>query len=426
MNSFLSEFEFFANHRENETAESKALRQKGLDQFNELGLPKRSWEAWQYSDFSKLESAHFRLPKENAFPSTIPESIPITSDFNKIVFVNDFFQKQMSSFPDSIIVRTIMDISAEESSEILSKLNTNENPFHALNTALMSSKILIEIPKGIILEKPIHILFQTTDISDLQMTHPRVRVKTGSNSEATIIEHYIGKCKTEYFQNIVTEFSLANNARLNHIRIQEDGINATHVSSTHYQLESDASLHGMHFASGSKLYRQDISVSLNGEGSEANLNGLCLSNEMQHLDHFVTMDHDQPQCVSRQLFKYILSDSSSGAFNGRIVVSPDSQKTDAIQTNKNLLLSESALMNSNPQLEIYANDVKCAHGSTSGQMDPEAIFYLQSRGLNKNEARLLLINGFAREVIQNIQDKATQEYLDNLLNDWLDKQKNKM
>jgi Fe-S cluster assembly protein SufD len=182
----------------------------------------------------------------------------------------------------------------------------------------------------------------------------------------------------------------------------------------------------MHFASGSKLYRQDISVSLNGEGSEANLNGLCLSNEMQHLDHFVTMDHDQPQCVSRQLFKYILSDSSSGAFNGRIVVSPDSQKTDAIQTNKNLLLSESALMNSNPQLEIYANDVKCAHGSTSGQMDPEAIFYLQSRGLNKNEARLLLINGFAREVIQNIQDKATQEYLDNLLNDWLDKQKNKM
>jgi Fe-S cluster assembly protein SufD len=178
----------------------------------------------------------------------------------------------------------------------------------------------------------------------------------------------------------------------------------------------------MHFVSGSKLYRQNISVILNGEGSEVILNGLCLSNETQHLDHFITIDHDRPQCVSRQLFKYILSDASSGAFNGRIVVKPDSQKTDAIQTNKNLLLSDASLMNSNPQLEIYADDVKCAHGSTSGQMDSEAIFYLQSRGLKKDKARLLLINGFAGEVLQKIRNQSARDYLESHISEWLEDQ----
>jgi Fe-S cluster assembly protein SufD len=362
------------------------------------------------------------LPTENDLPSTHTETFPLIGDSHKIVVLNGFYQKQMSSLPDTVKIRTILETFEGESSPILSNLNSEVNPFRALNTAFISSGLVVDIPDGTVLEKPIHLLFQTTEISDLLMTHPRFVVKVGVNAEGTLIEHYVGKSHTEYFHNIVTDFSLAENAHLNHIRIQEDGSNATHVASTSYTLESHSSLHGMHFASGSKLYRQNISVILNGEGSEVILNGLCLSNETQHLDHFITIDHDQPQCVSRQLFKYILSDASSGAFNGRIVVKPDSQKTDAIQTNKNLLLSDASLMNSNPQLEIYADDVKCAHGSTSGQMDSEAIFYLQSRGLKKDKARLLLINGFAGEVLQKIRNQSARDYLESHISEWLEDQ----
>ncbi len=422
MNPFQSQFESLIDRRKNEPAELKALRLQGLERFNELGLPKPSWESWQYSDFSKIDSAHFRLPTEDDMPSTKEERFPIIGDSYNIVILNGFYQKQLSSLPDTIKVRTILEMFGKEPSPILRNLISEVNPFRALNAGLMNCGLVMDIPDGTVINKPIHILYQTTHISDSVMTNPRFLVQIGANAEATLIEHYAGKSNNEYFHNIVTEISLAENANLNHIRIQEDGFNATHVASTRYLLDSNARLNGMHFALGSKLYRQDISVTLNGEGAEGILNGLCLSNENQHLDHFVTIDHDQARCVSRQLFKYILSDASSGAFNGRIVVKPDSQKTDAIQTNKNLLLSDASLMNSNPQLEIYADDVKCAHGSTSGQMDSEAIFYLQSRGLNQDKARLLLINGFAGEVLQKIRNQSARDYLESCLYEWLDNQ----
>lgn len=422
MTEFKSEFKALTNRWTDEPADLQFLRNQAFGRFNELGVPTRAWEEWQYSDFSKIESSGFRLTTADDLPSVSENSLAQISDTYKIVILNGHYQEPLSDLPQEITVQSLLNVFQSEPTAIQNGTASESNPFLVLNTAFMNSGLAIGIPDETVIDRPIHLLYFTTDIAEPIMNHPRFLIRLGNQAEVTIIEHYLGKTEIRYFQNVVTKISVGENSHLNHIRIQEEGPAASHISATHYTLEASAQVRGMHFASGSKLYRQNISVGLNGEGAEANLNGLCLSDETQHLDHYVLVDHNQPHCGSRQLFKYILADKSSGAFNGRIIVRPDSQKTDANQTNKNLLLSKSALMNSNPQLEIYADDVKCAHGSTSGQVDSEAIFYMQSRGIKKDKARLLLINGFATEVIQKVRDDATQDYLDNRLHEWLDKQ----
>lgn len=420
MTGFQSEFNTMMKRWDHEPEALTSLRSSSMERFNELGLPTKSWEEWQYADFSKIEPAGYRMTTAKDLPSIPEGTLEKIGDAHRIVILNGHYQATMTDLPKEIKIQTLMDVFQSEPSALQNGSVSEANPFRALNTAFMNSGLSVEIPEGIILTKPIHLLFHTADIDEAVMNHPRLLIQLGANAEAVFIEHYTGGTSTPYFQNCVTDVSLSDNSKMDHIRIQEEGVSASHIASTHYSIGANGSATGTHFVSGSALYRQNISVSLNGQGAEANVNGLCLSDQNQHLDHFVTIDHKKPHCKSGQLFKNILSDTSSGAFNGRIMVRPDSQKTDAQQTNKNLLLSDSALMNSNPQLEIYADDVKCAHGSTSGQLDQEAVFYLQSRGIKEEKAKLILINGFAGEAIQNVKNEATHTYLDNRLNEWLE------
>ena len=298
--------------------------------------------------------------------------------------------------------------------------HNNSNPFSALNTSMMNSGICITLDSDVILDQPIQVIYATQDILDPLMNHPRFIFQLGDNSEATIVEHYMGSTDLDYFINPVSNIFIKNNAKLNHFRIEAEDILANHIASTNYTLGADSQLNAVSISSGSKLFRHNINLSFKDKGGYASLNGLSTIKNDQHHDQHIIVDHLKNTCQSKQLFKYILSDRSSGVFNGKVVVKEDTKHTDADQANKNLLLSPEAIMNTNPQLEIYSEDVKCSHGSTTGQIDPEALFYLQSRGISKPKAIELIINGFAKDIIDQINNKDVKDYIDNKVTNWLE------
>ena len=219
--------------------------------------------------------------------------------------------------------------------------------------------------------------------------------------------------------NALTIFCCGQNSSLEHVRIQNEGMSAYHLSSTYYNAPQDCSIKANYLSKGSLLHRHDVKATLSNRGADITVNGLCLEKNRQHMDHNIIMDHASQHVTSRMLFKYILTDKSSGVFNGRAVVREDAQKIDANQTNNNLILSNEALMNSNPQLEIYADDVRCTHGSTTGQLNEEALFYIKSRGLDTIAAKALLINGFGGEALNEIKNDQLRQYSRELLEIWL-------
>ena len=235
-----------------------------------------------------------------------------------------------------------------------------------------------------------------------------------------IRDSYMGSTDLAYFINPVSNVIINNNAKLNHFRIEADDALANHIASTNYTLGADSQLNSVSISSGSKLFRHNIDLTFNDKGGYANLNGLSTIKDDQHHDQHIIIDHFKNTCQSKQLFKYILSDRSSGVFNGKVVVKEDTKQTNADQANKNLLLSPEAIMNTNPQLEIYSEDVKCSHGSTTGQIDKEALFYLQSRGISKSKAIELIINGFAKDIIEQINNEDVKNYIDNKVTNWLE------
>ncbi|MBC8346083.1 MAG: Fe-S cluster assembly protein SufD [Candidatus Marinimicrobia bacterium] len=395
----------------------RTLRTHAFDQFNSTGFPTKKWEEWQFTDFSKLSKKQFKLSRANDLPS-IPKSIPgLIPDLGFILIINGHYQPQLSSLPNGVRVSThLEDFNADEN---IYSWGKSQNPFQALNTAMMNSGVSIHFEPNKSIEKPLQIIYLMTELSEPLMNHPRFHYHIGDNSQVTILEHYIGLSSETYFVNSVSHATVGANASLHHIRIQEESETASHIASTHYQLESDARLIATHFSLGGELYRHDIHLKFNGHGGDASLNGLCLTENSQHHDQHVTVDHQRDGCNSHQLFKYILGDKSSGVFNGKVIVRENTKQTDADQSNKNLLLSPAALMNANPQLEIYSEDVKCAHGSTTGQIDPEALFYMRSRGLSQRKATELIIGGFAKEILEPIPNEHISDYINQKINHWL-------
>ena len=396
-----------------------ALRNSAIKQYKEVGLPTRKWEGWQFTDFSALEKTSYRLAAPSDIPP-VPKTLPTIDNCNRILIINGHFQENLSELPDKVTVRTLQH-AYTTNPEIFNKAAVdNSNPFHNLNTALMNSGLAIIVDNNAVIDDPIHILYYTTGLTEPIMNHPLFLIVAGADSETNIIEHYAGTTNVQYWQNVVTNIKLSNNAVLNHTRIQEEDHNGSHIADTVYSLEKNAQLNAFHYASGSSLYRQNIQVNLNSSGASSMVNGLCIAKDHQHLDQHIIINHLKENCNSNQLFKYILSDTSAGVFNGRVTVSEGAQKTDAQQTTRNLLLNDKAMAHSNPQLEIYADDVKCSHGSTTGQLDENTIFYLRSRGIDSRTAQLLLISGFAKEVIETISNINIGTYIDEKLTTWLE------
>jgi Fe-S cluster assembly protein SufD len=291
------------------------------------------------------------------------------------------------------------------------------HPFVALNAAFFDDGGWVELPAGTMLQDPIHLLFVATGGRDdrSMMMHPRVVIGLGANAQASVVETYAAAGGQVYFTNTVTEIALGENAILDHYKLQYESDRAYHIGGIHVRAQRSATYRSHSVSVGGALARNDIVAVLQGQGIDCTLNGLYLADGQRLVDHHTTIDHAEPHCGSREVYKGILADQARGVFNGKIIVRPDAQKTDAKQTNRALLLSEGALINTKPQLEIFANDVKCTHGAAVGQLDDEALFYLRSRGLSDAVSRHILVHAFAADVLNRLPLEAVRNDVEDRL-----------
>jgi Fe-S cluster assembly protein SufD len=422
---YLQAFAPFSQQRsEMDSASLQSLRKRAAQRFQELGWPTRRMEAWKYTDVSVLARSSF----EQAVPLSVSTAAiqPFVYDgCHQLVFVNGHWAPELSrveTLPEGCILGSLADALQEHQDLIepyLGKVASFENhAFAALNTAFLEDGTFIYLRPGTVMEKPIHLLFISTAKDQATVSYPRTLIVAQANSQATIIESYIG-LDGSYFTCPVTEIVVDENATIDHYKIQREHLKAFHLATMQVQLGRNSRFSSLSVALGGALARTDLSVSLDAEGADCTLNGLYLVKDDQRVDHHINVDHRKPHGTSHQLFKGLLDGKSRAVFSGKVYVHPKAQKTDAQQSNRNLLLSDDALVHTNPQLEIFADDVKCSHGATVGQLDKEAIFYLRSRGLDEVAARRLLTYGFASDVLEQIRISAVRADLEQLLSTWL-------
>jgi Fe-S cluster assembly protein SufD len=294
-------------------------------------------------------------------------------------------------------------------------VNYKNNAFTALNTASITDGIFIHIAKNVVMEQPIHIVYLSQPAGEPSVSHPRTLVMADENSEATVIERSIGPDGTIYFNNQVSEYVLAPSAMIDHYKVQQESLKAFHVANMQVNLFTKSEFFSHSFGFGGSLVRNDAGAALLGEYCTATLNGMFMASDHQLMDSHTVLDHAVPNCPSHQIYKHILSDHARAVFNGKIFVRLDAQKTDAKQTNQTILLSPDAQIDTKPQLEIFADDVRCTHGATVGQLREDLLFYLQARGIGKEQARELLVYAFASELIQRIKIPALRDELDQIL-----------
>ena len=391
------------------------IRTKAFDNFIEKGLPDGKQEDWRFTDLSAIKKNSFRISEKTDAPKTnLSISDYELNSFHTIVIFNGHFQKNLSSLPKGLHILSNLEYMEQKDWKTL---QPNESSFDLLNTAFMDSGVSIVVDRGIEINHPIRILFICSGDERL-MTAPRIHVDLGNSSSLTLLEQHVGDCG-KYFFNQSTIINIESHASLDHIRLQNNSKSTINIGNLHLKQDKGSNYSFVQFAFGGELSRMNINADLNGKGANCSINGLSLSNLNQHLGVNISTNHYAPNCTSTQNFKSILKDKSSGVFNGRTIVHPGANKTDSNQSNKNLLLSINALMNSNPQLEIYADDVKCSHGSSTGALDSDALFYMRSRGIDQETATSLLVYGFASEVIESISDEDTQNLIIRNFNNWI-------
>ena len=373
-------------------------RKEAFTQLEKTGFPTRKWEDWRFTNVSNISDGEFMISEISDAPQTTPNIDSYQMEgVDTVVIYNGHYQKDISSIPNGVNLLSGLEYMERKNGNFD---RANNSPFDLLNTAFTDSGMCIVVEKDSHVEIPIRILFISNGERSI-MVNPRVNVDIGESSSLTFIEQHVGDA-ISFFQNESVFITLENNAQLNHIRIQSNSEFTQNMANLNVNQEYDSHYDFFQLVDGSKLGRSNICVQLDGENAQCNINSLTLSKNNQHIDNNIIVNHNSPQTHSTQFVKSILFDTSTGVFNGRTVVHENAQKITAHQTNKNLLLSKKANMNSNPQLEIYADDVKCSHGSTTGQVDEDALFYLRSRGINKQDAMELMVTGFANEVLDKI------------------------
>ena len=355
---------------------SKSLcpyRKEAFTQLEKTGFPTRKWEDWRFTNVSNISDGEFMISEISDAPQTTPNIDSYQMEgVDTVVIYNGHYQKDISSIPNGVNLLSGLEYMERKNGNFD---RANNSPFDLLNTAFTDSGMCIVLEKNTLVKSPIRILFISNGDRSI-MVNPRVNVDIGESSSLTFIEQHVGDA-TSFFQNESVFITLGNNAQLDHIRIQSNSEFTQNISNLNVNQVADSQYEFFQLVDGSKLGRSDICVQLDGENAQGNINSLTLSKNNQHIDNNIIVNHNSPQTHSTQFVKSILFDTSTGVFNGRTVVHENAQKITAQQTNKNILLSKKAKMNANPQLEIYADDVKCAHGSTTGKIDEEALFYLQ-------------------------------------------------
>jgi Fe-S cluster assembly protein SufD len=387
------------------------LREKAAAHFKESGFPTTKEELWRFTDVSPVANTEFTSAWKPAEVDHTALSPLI------LVFENGKLSHEKSSvenLPDGVNVGSIMD----RADERLGSLADSQSAFVSANTAYFSDGAYIAIGDGVELETPIHLVYLAD--ADGAAFHVRNFISCGRDAKVTVVEEYIGKTGTTYWSNAVTEVFVDDYGSVDHYKIQRESEEAFHFQTLEAHTGSNAVFSNHSVTLGSKLGRNDIRGKLMGEGGEAICNGLYLLKDRQLFDTHIFMDHAVPKCNSHELYKGILDDKARAVFCGRILVQQDAQQTDAIQSNKNLLLSRTAKVNTLPQLEIYADDVKCTHGATVGQLDDQSLYYMQTRGIDPVRAHAMLTFAFANEVLDEVQCQPAKEYIEILIHEWLD------
>jgi Fe-S cluster assembly protein SufD len=388
----------------------QALRQAGFDRFAELGFPTTKHEDWHYTSVNEIAEQEFTLltaRTDDVQEEQLRPFIFADQQWPTVVVVNGRYAPHLSSLrdlPEGVTVETLAESWARSktlASEV-GRIASIDAAFTALNTAFLYDGVFIEIAKEAELSAPIHVLYVTDATAAKAMVHPRTVIVAGRHSKATIVESYASISDAMHFTNAVTEVTVTRGANLTHYKIQREGMRAYHVGTIEVKQAQDSHYQSFSFATGAALSRTNVLTSLDGEGCGATLNGLYMIGGEQHCDHQTQIVHAQPNCFSRELYKGILDDRSHGVFNGKVYVHPIAQKTDGKQTNNTLLLSENAKVDTKPQLEIFADDVKCTHGATIGAIDRNALFYMKSRGIDAATATQLLTYAFAADVLETI------------------------
>lgn len=407
------------------------LRKAGMARFAELGFPTLTDEDWRFTNVAPIAKLPFR-PLFRPAPEAVPAETLQRFAFNdlestRLVFVDGHYVPGLSTpaaAEKGVVVSSLAEGLAQNlpllEQHLARYIQTDRNAFAALNTAFFQDGAVIGLSAGRAAAKPIHLLFISTGKENGATTHPRNLLVAEAGSQATVIETYVALGEAAYLTNAVTELVLGEGAVVEHIKFQNEAPHAFHIASIHAQLGRSANLVSHSIAAGARLSRANIHAVLGGEGVECVLNGLYLTHGDRLADHHMVVEHAEPHCASHEYFNGILDGRSKGVFHGRILVRQPAQKTDAKQTNKNLLLSEEATVDTKPQLEIYADDVKCTHGATVGQLNEESIFYLRARGIGAETARRMLIHAFAGEITERIRFTPVREELDKLLWDRLE------
>ncbi|MGH7817819.1 MAG: Fe-S cluster assembly protein SufD [Candidatus Binatia bacterium] len=402
-----------------------ALRDAGITSFDALGFPTTRNENWKYTNVEQIAAQTFVPANGEAKTLSAGEIVTrslVEPDRPRLVFVNGIYADEFSQtamLPKGIVATGLAELIRHDERTIATELghyaSSQRQPFVALNTAFFQNGAVVSLPAGCRLDQPIYLVFASTADGAPVISHPRTLILLGAGSEAKIVESYLGVNGGAYFCNAVTELVGGEDAVVDHYRIQQESDSGFHVGTLEVNLARGCHLTAHAVSLSGSLVRNNVHVVLNGEGAECVLNGLYLADGKQHIDNSTEIEHVKPRASSLELYKGILGGSAHGVFNGKIVVHKDAQKTDARQTNKNLLLSENAVVHTKPQLEIYADDVKCSHGSTIGQLDGDALFYLRSRGLGVEEARSLLCFAFASDVVGRIKIGSLRKRLDEYL-----------
>lgn len=394
-----------------------ARRQAGAARFKALGFPTKRDERWKYTDVRRISQGRFALADNADFSpgQAAALTLPLASAI-RLTFVDGLFSAQLSdlaALPAGVTVEPLsqaLSDNHEAVGGVLGRLTgVDFSPFAALNTAFSEEGAVIRLAPGVAVETPIVVQFLSRANAAPVMSHPRVLIQAGARSEATVIEHFAGEADAANFTNVVAEALLERGAILTHYTLQEAPLGDSLITSLQVDQGRDSRFTSFNVNLGGALVRNDLVSELNAEGAEAHFYGLFYAQGRQHIDNHTLVNHNAPHTVSNENYKGILDDRARGVFNGKVIVKRDSQKIEADQSNANLLLSDRAEIDTKPELEIYADDVKCSHGATTGQLDEEAVFALRTRGLDEQTARGLLTLAFAGEVMDRVTLDAVAE-----------------
>ena len=385
------------------------------------GFPSRRTEQWKYTDVSPITRRKFTLGKSG--PDTGDETYVDSLRFpqlgcHELVFINGIFSAGLSRYkplPNGVTAGSLQSLGTGDAVLLEPGFTNGEikNAFIALNTVFLNDGVLVHVPDNTEVATPIHIIYVTSEAGDALMSHPRNLIVLGRNTSASVIESFAGIPDAEYFTNNHTSILGRTGSRLDYYRVQQESQRAYHIGNTWIRQDADSRIDCHTLSLGGKLARCDIEVELDEPGAEVNLNGLYLTNNRQHIDNHTLIEHKQPHTVSNEHFRGIMNGHSRAVFNGKVIVHEQAQKTEAHQSNANLLLSGDAEVDTKPELEIYADDVKCSHGATVGRLDENMLFYLRSRALDRDTARSLLTYAFADEVIRDIRFPEIRERLEH-------------